>query len=127
MPSNDFEVKNYEVQIQPTIDFNPYDIHLSGPRMAHGIQHSAMLNFSESPDDEGYVSNVGAQNFDGHRVSARLDVEFFDHMYELLRTEKPVNFQYRYESDSDTYRDLYGVQLTTSEEPLGEGLRDESP
>ena len=125
MPSNQFEVKQYEVQIQPHYGFNPYDIHLFGPEMSHGIQHKAALDFEDDPDDDGHVSNVRAQNYEGHQVSAMIDTAFFDRIYRVLQTEDPVNFHYWYESDDSTYRDLSSAQVMTSEEPIGEGLQDE--
>lgn len=127
MPENDFKVQEYEVEIYPQSgEYLTHQIWLVGPEMTHGIQHTARLKFEEDRRGDGHVSNVGAQNFDGHFVFARIGTEYFDQIYKLLQTEDPVSFHYDYESDDDTYRGLFNVHLSTSEEPLGEGLQDES-
>lgn len=122
-PGNTFEVQDYEVQIQPHYS-NKYDLFVRGPKMSHGIQHSAVMNFKESPSGAGVVTNVRGQNFDGQRVYAYMKIEFFDRIYKLLQTEKPVYFSYNYESGDSTTRNLNQAQLRTSNEPLGEGPKD---
>ena len=132
MTSNSFEVKNYEVQIQPHPWWKDiaYDIHLEGPRVSGDVQHGAALFFVPSdPEDEGEVEIDAeySESGGGHQVTGFLHVDFFDRIYRVLQTEDPVTFYYTYEWGDADHRDLFSFQLLTSDEPLGEGLRDAPP
>jgi hypothetical protein len=48
----------------------------------------------------------------------------FDATYRILNTEKPVFVHWRTDPEDDK---VIGFDLSTSEEPLGEGTPDRSP
>ena len=50
-----------------------------------------------------------------------LEREYFDDMYHLLQTEKPVYFSWGFDEDGER---VIWCDLSTTEEPIGEGFAD---
>src|SRR5688572_27324348 len=69
-------------------------------------------------------SSLGCLNHKTGFVIVNLRAVDFDATYRILNTEKPVFIHWRTDVQDDA---LVGFDLSTSEEPLGEGTPDESP
>jgi hypothetical protein len=57
-------------------------------------------------------------------LTANLSVADFDGIYRICNTEKPVFIHWRLDPDEQR---LVSVDVSTQEEPLGEGFPDKSP
>lgn len=124
MPTNSFEVEEYEVRVSPR-EYITRRMTVRSPVMSHGIQNRALLAFFENPPtSEGVATNVGGLNYDGQTVYAYFDDDSFEEMYHLLQSEAPVYFHYGYQNGSTTTRDLYSADLRTTAEEVGEGFTD---
>jgi hypothetical protein len=67
---------------------------------------------------------MGFHNRETAIVVANLPVSDFEPMYKILNTENPVFAHFRVHSEDDR---LLSVDISTSEEPVGEGPVDRSP
>jgi hypothetical protein len=129
MPQATFEVESYTVltnQSGTGADGAWRVIQLTSTSSFHGIRNHAIVWFFESPGFFGIVRNVGQLNYNGHTVDARCRMTDFRDFYELLRSERPINFGYSYqEAEVDPAipgtRNLVNVYLATGLEPPGEG------
>lgn len=132
MPQWTFEVESYTVlanQSGTGADGAWRAIELTSTSMRHGIRNHAIVFFFEQPGFFGLVRNVDQLNYNGHLVDARCRKADFRDFYELLRSEKPINFGYTYdEAEADPgrpgTRNLLHVRLFTGLEPPGEGPAD---
>jgi hypothetical protein len=107
---------------------------LTSPELPHKGRHHASIyfGFGGHPTGEttGLVHNVDQLNFDFIGISAFLDKADFAAWLDVLRNERPLKFEYRYDGEGShnpdrPTRELFGVQLYTGlPEPPGEGLED---
>jgi hypothetical protein len=72
---------------------------------------------------EKEVSVFGFLNRQTSRLIANLPAADFEPTYAILQTEKPVFAHYRLDVEEDR---LLSIEISTSEEPLGEGHMDRS-
>ncbi|MCV2394248.1 hypothetical protein OEB99_08005 [Actinotalea sp. M2MS4P-6] len=126
MPVATIPVHRYSVQTGANT-VQPFSwIKVSGPVLAHGIQNDATLYFSPSYTHlSGHVLNVGGLNFDGITVIAMIPFSEFDRMYDLVRSEAPVQLYYTYASGTTTTRQLNLAAFRSGDEPAGEGPEDD--
>ncbi len=80
---------------------------------------SVSLFFQEKPP-----SQLGFLNQATGFLTANLPASDFDAVYRVCNTEKPVFIHWRL--DPDEHR-LISIDVSTQEEPLGEGSPDQSP
>ena len=73
---------------------------------------------------EKEAPNLGHLNHKAGCVVINLPLVDFESTYQVLNTEKPVFLHWRTDPEDDK---LIGIDLSTSEEPLGEGTPDRSP
>jgi hypothetical protein len=73
--------------------------------------------YEELPRERGFAND--ATGF----VVANMRVGDFDPMYNLLQTERPVYVHWRIDPDENK---LLSIDVSTSEEPVGEGPVDKS-
>jgi len=127
-----FKIETYTVVISPSVGDSNRIVTLTSVAAFHGIRHHARVTFSDpAPEALGFVANVDQPNFNGHGVIAFLNLSDYADTYDVLRSEEPVSFFYRYTpSGFDARRPtrlLDSVAVGTGEEPLGEGPEDFSP
>jgi hypothetical protein len=82
------------------------------------IRGVSLFFWERDPGAFGFV------NEDTGFVVANLPVADFQGMYAILQTEKPVFVHWR--TDPEEAR-LASIDISTSEEPVGEGTNDTSP
>jgi hypothetical protein len=73
---------------------------------------------------EGAVPSLGFLNRETSLLTANLPAADFEPTYQILNTEKPVYVHYRVHGDENR---LLSLDISTSEEPIGEGPVDMSP
>jgi hypothetical protein len=73
---------------------------------------------------EKVPSSLGFLNPQTGFLTANMPAADFDGIYKVLNTEKPVFVHWRL--DPDEHR-LVSIDVSTREEPLGEGFPDKSP
>ena len=108
-----------------------------GVTRSHKVGPSRWLTLKlESPGDIGSVSMVslfyyekeppslGYLTRENGTVVANLPLSDFAPTYQILNTEKPVFVHFRIHGDENR---LLSLDVSTSEEPLGEGPVDTSP
>jgi hypothetical protein len=81
------------------------------------IKHVSVFFYEKDPGDRGFV------NRETGFVVANLPVADYQPMYHILQTEKPVFVTWRTETGEDA---LLSIDVSTSEEPIGEGFVDQS-
>lgn len=84
----------------------------SGP-----IKAVSLFFYEGTPPDRGFV------NRETGMVVANLPLADFDATYHIVQTEKPVFVSWRTDPEGNS---VVGIDVSTSEEPLGEGFRDRS-
>jgi hypothetical protein len=84
-----------------------------------GALTQVSLFFYEKPP-----SGLGFVNRQTGFVSVNLPLADFDPMYHLLNIEKPVFVHWRTDPEDER---VVSIDVSTSEEPVGEGLVDTSP
>ena len=93
----------------------------------NGIQKRVEMQFASDRYLENYISSgVGFASDSENRVLVRFPLSEFEQTYNVLRSEKPIFFQYdQFADPSDPeYMRVHTVRLTTSREETGEGPRD---
>jgi hypothetical protein len=85
----------------------------------HENPRSASLHFFEKGGPE-----LGFLNRETGTVVVNLPIVDFDPTYRILNTEKPVYFYFRIQGVD---HHLVSFDLSTSQEPVGEGAVDTSP
>lgn len=85
----------------------------------HESPRSASLYFFEKERPE-----LGFLNGEAGTVTVNLPISEFDVIYRILNTEKPVYFYFRIQGIDHR---LVSFDLSTSQEPVGEGPADSSP
>jgi hypothetical protein len=83
-----------------------------------GVQTVAMFFY------EGEVPSLGYLSRETNQLVANLPAADFEPSYRILMTEKPVFIHFRVHGDENR---LLSLDLSTSEEPIGEGPVDLSP
>ena len=73
---------------------------------------------------EGKIGPLGFVNEDTDFVNVNLPVADFDPIYRIINGEKPIFVHWR--TDPEDQR-LASIDVSTSEEPVGEGPTDTSP
>lgn len=116
------EVKSYYVGTNRQRDAANYhrrSISLVPKTPTAQVQHIVIYFFVgetiTNDADVGYVTPATTKY-----VVAYAPVADFEDMYNILRSEKPVHFNWA----ADSSNKLYWFQISTNEEPLGEGPRD---
>ncbi len=109
-----FEIETYSVTCGeggfdwfPTIDRR---IYVESPDLSHGIRYRASLEFGSKPaawENLGVALNVGGLNFNGVTMFVFLPPDRYAHIYDILRSEKPVRLLY-------SLRDLPGNPGSTT-------------
>ncbi len=101
---------------------------MESERLYHGIYYRITLafhtNFTGGPWGSpvvGYLSDTLTYT---PSIAGWLDLPEFDYYYDLLRSEKPVFFNYTLQNGTSGYISKLG--LSTIKEPLGEGPSDVS-
>jgi hypothetical protein len=97
-----FEIETYSIPCGeggfgrfPTIDRR---IYVESPDLSHGIRFRASLEFGPPPaswENMGVALNVGGRNFNGVTMVVFLPPDRYAHVYDILRSEKPVHLLYR--------------------------------
>ena len=91
MATGTIPIETYSVRAARNTTTQFAQITLTGPVLSHGIQNSATLYFFPTYAElNGWVLNVGGLNFDGIHVLAQIPFADFDRMYDLVRSEAPV-------------------------------------
>ena len=132
MPSRDFEVESYTVNVNQWSPLTPSQatrfINLTSPNLGHGIRHQAVVHFFAPAQQSmiGLVYNVDQPNFQGHQIYPYCWKADFADWYDILRNERPLRFSYIYDgpefNPNQGTSNLVLVQLYTGlPEPLGEG------
>lgn len=73
---------------------------------------------------EGKVNDLGFANDKTGFVNVNLPTADFDSIYHVVQTEKPIFVHWRCDPED---RKITGFDVSTSEEPVGEGFLDTSP
>jgi hypothetical protein len=73
---------------------------------------------------EKVPTSLGFLNTQTGFLTANLPASDFDGIYKVLNTEKPVFVHWRLDPDE---HGLVSIDVSTREEPLGEGFPDKSP
>ncbi len=92
-----------------------------------GIQKRVELQFASDRYLENYISQgVGYVSDSENRVLIRYRLSEFEQTYDILRSEKPVFFEYdQFTGDLSPERmRVHTARLTTSREETGEGPTD---
>jgi hypothetical protein len=140
LPLDSFEVQSYEVSAH-RVGFagvprtGVRSLVLTGPDLAHGITPIITLDFDDTGPSTGTLGTANdIGTFTGPRYRAHLPVDWFDDIYRLVQTEKPVMVDVLYDNPPagfppsggfDNLAILY-VRVGTNDEPPGEGLVDAS-
>lgn len=82
------------------------------------IRQASLFFYDKAP------SSLGCLNHKTGFAMVNFLASDFDATYRILNTEKPVFIHWRTDPEEDQ---LVGFDLSTSEEPLGEGTPDKSP
>jgi hypothetical protein len=83
-----------------------------------GIKEVSAFFWEKPPGKLGFV------NRDTGFVCVNLPVSDFDPMYKVLNTESPIFAHWRTDPEDER---LASFDVSTSEEPVGEGFPDKSP
>jgi hypothetical protein len=83
-----------------------------------GISGVSLFFYEKAPSALGFVNRQTGF------VSVNLPLIDFEVMYQVLNTEKPVFVHWRTDPEDEK---LASIDLSTSEEPVGEGPVDTSP
>jgi hypothetical protein len=83
-----------------------------------GIGGVSLFFYEKAPSTLGFVNRQTGF------VSVNLPAVDFDPMYRILNTEKPVFVHWRTDPEDEK---LTSIDVSTSEEPVGEGAVDTSP
>lgn len=117
-----FEIKTYRVETlhtgsTPELAYQRFII-LDGSERDQGTRQHADLIFVEDeyvrPHQAGFITSSGS-------LFCLLRIRDFRDVYDILRSEKPVFCKHPSNSGSQDW-----IQITTNEEPVGEGLVDKS-
>jgi hypothetical protein len=73
---------------------------------------------------EGKIHDLGFVNETTGFVNVHLPIADFDSIYHIVQTEKPIFVHWRCDPEEQK---LTGFDVSTSEEPVGEGTQDTSP
>jgi hypothetical protein len=112
-------ILNYKVGIMRSAKAGPCRwITLAMETPTEGIT-SVSLFFHEKPPGQ-----LGFFNRETGFLSAHLSAVDFEGIYKVLHTEKPVFVHWRLDPEE---QHLASIDVSTSEEPLGEGAPDKSP
>lgn len=79
--------------------FPPIDrrIYVESPDLSHGVRYRASLEFGPRPaawENIGVALNVDGSNFNGITMFVFLPPDRYAHIYDILRSEKPVRLLY---------------------------------
>ncbi len=85
---------------------------------AGGIKEVSVFFWEKVPSKMGFV------NRDTGFVCVNLPVADFDPMYRILNTESPIFAHWRTDPEDER---LASFDVSTNEEPVGEGFPDKSP
>jgi hypothetical protein len=85
---------------------------------AEGAHEVSLFFYEKEPP------NLGFLNRERSLLVANLPAPDFAPIYQILNTEKPVFAHYRIHGDENR---LLSLDVSTSEEPIGEGPVDHSP
>jgi hypothetical protein len=83
-----------------------------------GVTSVSLFFHEKTPAQLGFLNRQTGY------LNAHLPAADFDGMYRILNTEKPVFVHWRLDLDEHK---LLSVDISTTEEPLGEGTPDHSP
>ena len=99
-------------------------IFLLGKPDNQGIQKRIELQFASDRYLENYISE-GVGKVSGLRILIRYRISEFNQIYEILRSESPVFFEYdQFPSGSQDHMRVHTARITTSSEETGEGPAD---
>jgi hypothetical protein len=82
------------------------------------LRSVSLFFYDEAPRTRGFANDAT-----GHLV-ANMRTADFDAMYHLVQTEKPVYAHWRLDHSDNS---VLSIDVSTSEEPVGEGPVDHSP
>jgi hypothetical protein len=131
----EFEVQSYTVSVGSRAnDSTERALVLDSIVYTHAIRHKASLVFETVPPGikdlggVGYVTNVGALNYNGHTIGGWLNPGLFDEVYDVVRNEKPIKLRYSYkdwpDAETSTTKLLTRIVVSTDDEIPGEGGDD---
>lgn len=112
-------IANYKVGVMRSHEAGPVrwlTLNLAEPE---GALSAVSVFFYEKPG-----AKLGFVNRETGYLVANLPAADFDAMYDLVKTESPVFVTWRLHPDEER---LLGIDVSTSEEPVGEGAPDSSP
>ncbi len=88
-----------------------------GLKVGSGARTTISISFwANEPSDLGYALPTG------NYIHLNLRLRDFDDYYRILQTESPLNVHWT----ADSSRRIMSFQMTSSDEPLGEGPTDSS-
>ena len=133
MPGGDFELDSYSVGTSQYTGSSYRTLRLTSVTQYHGITPEATMFFGTwAPGMAfGWVLNVNVLAYVGHSIFTYLPLGEYRDIYDLVRSEKPLRFNYFYEEPPDPSTHI--ARLTQAQvytglpEPPGEGPRDVSP
>jgi hypothetical protein len=112
-------ILNYKVGIMRSAKVGPCRwITLGMENPTDGVSQVALFFHDKTPSQLGFLNRHTGS------LHADLPAADFDGIYKILNTEKPVFVHWRL--DPDEHR-LISIDVSTQEEPLGEGFPDKSP
>lgn len=129
-----FQIEDYTVSMKISRSKSPGEkpatthfervLELRGKKQAHGIRTKVLLAFSSSFSafNEPVVGNWSGKFDDA--IVGFMHLSEFQYYYDVLRSEKPVFFRYQFKEGASGH--ITSIGITTSTEPLGEGLADTS-
>ncbi len=116
-PKAPVPVRGYKVGVTRSRDTGPVRwLTLELEKPERELKHVSLFFYEKEPEDLGFV------NKETGFVVANLPIADYQPMYHIVQTEKPVFVNWRIESGADA---LLSIDVSTSEEPVGEGFHDE--
>jgi hypothetical protein len=124
MPSHDFEIEGYDVDMYFLDEGPKRSLRLVGSDDS-GEESVAYLHFFRN---ERYADRKQlTRSPDVTALIVDLPLTEYDELYHVLQTEKPVYLYAEYEASDDPVRDVESVGITTELEMVGEGFEDLTP